>query len=195
MALHDLPSAEVNRVHFVNRAIQNMKSVLDRCVQISRLDDHQFKLNCETVNLSSQVGKWLQDVESEFGFLSTRNPMDPDMVLSCDLQCLGIVVNNLLENAFKYSGPTKEVRISLNTAIHADGRSGCLLSVANRPTLGWPDREKIFTKYYRSSSAQRISGSGLGLYLSHNLAALMHGDLHYEPDEEWVRFSLWLPIV
>jgi len=194
MALHDLPSTEVNRAHFVNRAIQNMKSVLDRCVQISRLDDHQFKLNCETVNLASQVGTWLQDFESEFGFLSARNPMDPDIVLSCDLQCLGIVVNNLLENAFKYSGPSQEVRIFLSAANHVDGRSGCLLSVSNRPTLGWPDREKIFTKYYRSSGAQRISGSGLGLYLSHNLAALMHGDLHYEPDEEWVRFSLWLPL-
>jgi signal transduction histidine kinase len=116
------------------------------------------------------------------------------MVLSCDLQCLGIVVNNLLENAFKYSGTTQEVRISLNAATHADGRSGCLLSVSNRPTLGWPDRAKVFTKYYRSSRAQRISGSGLGLYLSHNLAALMQGDLRYEPDHEWVRFNLWLPL-
>ena len=195
MALHDLPGSEENRAHFVNRAIQNMKSVLDRCLQISRLDNQQFKLRDETVNLSSQVGQWLQVHESEFGFQCARNQIAPNIVLSCDLQCLGIVVNNLLENAFKYSGPSQEVRVSLNSAVHADGRCGCLLSVANRPDLGWPDREKIFTKYYRSSSAQRISGSGLGLYLSHNLAALMHGDLHYAPDHEWVRFSLWLPIV
>ena len=194
MALHDLPSTELSRANFVNRAIENMKSILDRCLQTSRLDDHQFKLNDETVNFSAQVFKWLKNHESGFGYQSNNNQIDPDIALNCDLQCLGIVVNNLLENSFKYSSTSREVRVSLNSSRHQDGRSGCLLTVSNKPNLGLPDREKIFTKYYRSTSAQRISGSGLGLYLSHNLAALMRAELHYEPDREWVRFRLWLPL-
>jgi signal transduction histidine kinase len=68
------------------------------------------------------------------------------------------------------------------------------LSVTNNPgASGWPDADQLFAKYYRSSSAQLQSGTGLGLYLSHTLATQLGGTLRYRPAAQSIRFELWLP--
>jgi signal transduction histidine kinase len=51
----------------------------------------------------------------------------------------------------------------------------------------------VFQKYYRSSGAQSISGTGLGLFLVASLAQMLGGTCRYLPDDTHVRFELWLP--
>jgi signal transduction histidine kinase len=68
------------------------------------------------------------------------------------------------------------------------------LRISNLPgPSGWPDVDKIFAKYYRSGGAQRRSGTGLGLYLSRSMAERLGGTLRYIPDQQNIRFELWLP--
>jgi signal transduction histidine kinase len=59
---------------------------------------------------------------------------------------------------------------------------------------GLPDAERLFEKYYRSPQAQRVSGSGLGLFLVKGLLDLMQGRIGYEVRGQQVIFSVWLPL-
>ncbi len=177
---------------YVGRAVNTIKGILDRCIQTDRLVEREFKLQMGTVHLSEQLAQWLQDRhEAEQRIVSD---IAPNLVLTSDLQCLQIMANNLIDNALRHGDPQAPVWVSLQSAQSADGRFGILLAVRNVPgPSGRPDPEQIFAKYYRSSGAQRQSGTGLGLFLSHNLAAQMGGELRYTPDPDDIQFELWLP--
>ena len=177
---------------YVDRAIHNMKSILNRCVQTDRWVDRQFEVQRQRFDLAKQLRQWLHDNKQADG----RTVLEGLSVASieADLQCTQIIADNLIENALKYGDPQHSVRLSLLAQTHADGRSGLCLQVCNAPgESGRPDADKVFVKYYRSAAAQRQSGTGLGLFLSHNLARQMDAELRYIPTDTHICFELWLP--
>lgn len=177
---------------YVVRAIDNMKGILDRCVQTDRMVERHFEPQLQRVDMAAQLQQWLQDRKLQPGQLQTH--IAPALMATTDLQCAQIIANNLIDNAIKYGAQAQAVLVSLHACAHADGRAGLLLGVANLPgAAGWPAQDKLFGKYYRSSGAQSKSGTGLGLYLSHNLATQLGGELRYRPDDQHIRFELWLP--
>jgi signal transduction histidine kinase len=177
---------------YVTRAVDNIKGVLDRCIQTDRMVEHEFKLQSQSVNLSQQLLEWVNDRKE--GPERFKLQVENRCLLMTDLQCLQIIVNNLLDNAFKHGAPQTPVQLDLSTSPHLDGRAGLLLTIANGPgPSGWPDPSHLFLKYYRSGGAQKVSGTGLGLYLAHNLAALLQGEIRYLPDPSNIRFLVWLP--
>jgi signal transduction histidine kinase len=185
-------SPDARTSDYVNRAVNNIKGILDRCIQTDRMVEREFKLQSQTLDLSSQLQQWLQDRHDKHERITSS--IVPGLVLCSDLQCLQIIANNLIDNAFKHGDAQAQVQVSLSAQPGDDGRPGLLLSVSNCPgPSGWPDADKLFVKYYRSTSAQRQSGTGLGLYLSHKLAAQLGGELRYQHDAQHIRFELWLP--
>ena len=185
-------STDAESSSYVTRAVNNIKSILDRCIQTDRMVEREFKLQSETLDLSDQLHCWLQDLNH--GNERISQSIAPGLVLSSDMQCIQIIANNLIDNALKHGDVQSQVHISLVQHDSHDLRAGLLLSVINQPGLsGWPDADQIFTKYYRSSHAMRQSGTGLGLYLSYKLAAQLGGELRYRPDSQHIQFDLWLP--
>jgi K+-sensing histidine kinase KdpD len=115
-------------------------------------------------------------------------------LLQSDRQLLEIVLINLLDNASRYSDPVTPVMIDARLSRRGE-RAGLEVCVSNTPGLaGWPDSDRVFGKYYRSSSALSQSGTGLGLFLSRELAQTLGGSLDYAPSERLVRFVLWIPL-
>lgn len=118
---------------------------------------------------------------------------DPALTVVTDRQYLQIILGNLLDNALKYSPPQSTVRVDV-TSHHHKRREGVLVSLCNAVGgAGRPDPQHLFGKYYRSSGAHGKTGSGLGLYLSREMARLLGGWLRYRPDNAEVKFELWLP--
>ena len=177
---------------YVNRAVDNIKGILDRCIQTDRMVEREFRLQSQRVHLSDQVQLWLHDRKE--GIERFDAHIAPGLVLSSDLQCIQIIANNLIENALHHGDAQSPVHVGLTTQANEEGQAGVLMWVSNQPgPSGRPEPDKIFGKYYRSNAAQRQSGTGLGLYLSHNLALRLGGTLRYRPDAQQIRFELWLP--
>lgn len=177
---------------YVERAIDNMKEILDRCVQTDRMMDGKFELQIQTVNLTYQLLVWVGE-RKEAANRFELNLLE-DVVVATDLQCLQIIVNNLLENAFKHGHSSAPLTVSLKTNQAFNERLGVQIEICNLPgPSGWPNVAQLFDKYYRSSQAQRQSGTGLGLYLSYNLASQLGGSLRYRTAEGRIIFDLWLP--
>lgn len=177
--------------NYVGRAIDNMKSILNRCVQTDRLVERPFEVQAQRFDLALQLQQWLQDNKQAEGRVALQTlSVAP---VETDLQCLQIIASNLIENALKYGDPQQPVQVSLQAQTHSDGRSGLSLRVSNAPGVsGLPDADQIFKKYYRSPAAQRQSGTGLGLFLSHNLAQQLGAELCYQPTDSLIQFELWL---
>ncbi len=177
---------------YVDRALENMKAILERCVQTDRLVERPFEVQRQRFDLARQLRQWVGEHKASQGRHLLQAAASAE--LESDLQCVKIISDNLIDNALKYGDPQQPVQLALQPQVHADGRAGWLLSVCNAPgPAGWPQAEQVFAKYYRSPAAQRQSGTGLGLFLSHNLARQLGGELRFSPDTQHICFELWLP--
>ena len=176
----------------IKQAIRDMDSVIERCVQTNQLGDRQLTAHFETVD----VVNILKDATSSCN-QPERIHMDlPTQLLAqTDKQLLFIVLNNLLENAFKYAEPKTPILVRLWSEQSLNsGVTGLQLEVCNIPgTAGWPDPDKVFDKYYRSPNARRQAGTGLGLFLVRNVVQILGGRIDYLPDVSRIRFLLQLP--
>lgn len=112
--------------------------------------------------------------------------LPPQWLIHSDPQLLFIVLSNLLENACKYALPDTPI------VVEAGPQSQLIISNVVGKS-GWPDQDKLFSKYYRTPGAQRQAGTGLGLYLVRYLMIKLKGRVDYEPQGEQLRFVLTLP--
>jgi two-component system, OmpR family, sensor kinase len=108
-----------------------------------------------------------------------------------DESLLGIAVENLLDNARKFSSPGRPPRVVVD-----GGGAGVRLTVTSPGTrIPFQDAERLFERFYRGAEARAsFSGHGLGLPLARHIARLHGGDLRCVsgPDEE-ACFELSLP--
>ena len=171
-------------------AARDMNQVIERCLQVERLADGQLVLQCTAVDLCEELRQLhTHSVSPE----RLQLAMPPALLLHTDANLLRVVLSNLLDNALKYSPPHSEITI-LIASNDCGKRAGAQISIKNLPSMaGWPDATQVFQKYYRSPSAHHQTGSGLGLYLVHNMAQLLGGELRYAPSTIHINFTLWLP--
>lgn len=176
----------------IRQAIRDMDNVIERCLQTNLLGDRQLTAQFETVD----VIHLLQDVVS-----CCKQPervildVPQQTRIQTDSQLLFIVLNNLLENAGKYSAPGTPIVVRLQAPHRlSSGAVGMQLQVCNAPgAAGWPDADKVFDKYYRSPNARRQAGTGLGLFLVRNLVQILGGRIDYTPEAQRICFTLQLP--
>ncbi len=192
LALSSGSHREENLQHASN-AVHDMKAIIDRCVEADQMGQLTLERRPQEIDTSGLLYTLAEQIPS----LSSRFLLQAETGLPgllSDLQLLQIVLNNLLDNANRYSDPLTPVTVRVSQTLHADTKGLCIC-VSNTPGLaGWPDVEMVFSKYYRASGAQADSGSGLGLFLSQQLVQTLGGTLSYAPTLQRVEFALWLPL-
>lgn len=107
----------------------------------------------------------------------------------CDPNYLELIVNNLLSNAFKYTGEGQSITVSLKEV-----DDDLMLQVQDTGT-GIPiDKQgKIFERFYQIKNEHL--GSGIGLSLVQRLVELHHGHIELQSAEgQGSTFSAYLPI-
>jgi signal transduction histidine kinase len=175
----------------LDRAVQDIEGVVDRCLQLGLLDGGPIQLKPEPCEL----GEVLASVAARLEWAERLDWTEAQTcMLNADRRLLEAILSNLLENAGKYSPAGTPVKVSCCQRVSGD-RQGVEIAVSNIPgKAGWPDPERLFDKYYRASSARSTSGSGLGLYVAAGLARMLTGRVEYRPVDGRVRFVAWLPL-
>lgn len=86
------------------------------------------------------------------------------------------VLGNLLSNAVKYSPDSETVGLSVRAEDHR-----ILFSVTDRG-IGIPqdEQDRLFSRFFRATTAAGTRGAGIGLSISHQLAGELGGDLRFE---------------
>lgn len=175
----------------IRQAIREMNDVIDRCVQTTQLGDRKLVARNAPVDLVSTVHQAIAaSSQPQRIQLQTSGPIQ----VNTDLQLVFIVLNNLIENACKYAPPNVPIQVMVHATPQAKHRFAHI-EVMNPPgPAGWPEADKVFEKYYRSPHARRQTGTGLGLFLSRNLAQVMGGHVDYAPLEGCIRFVVRIPL-
>ncbi|WP_432379958.1 ATP-binding protein [Duganella sp. P38] len=118
----------------------------------------------------------LQDRLAVLSMLASRSGVELEMVAAEPVHIQGhseslvSLIDNLVENAIKYSPPGGMVQVSL-AAVGAE----VLLSVRDQgPGIAPELRKRVFDRFFRDPR-QTQSGSGLGLAIAASVAASHHG--------------------
>lgn len=95
------------------------------------------------------------------------------------------VMENLLENAFKY-GDGKQILIEFYEEDYCQ-----IISVFNTGTpIGADEMPHIFDSFYRGSNVGKKEGNGLGLYICRQIMKKMEGDIFAVREAKGMRFCL-----
>ena len=167
-------------------SLKDMQTLLERCVFMDKLDHQAIVLNPELCDVAALITEICQSHPN--GPRVVCDFKEPLPLLYSDLILLNIVLANLIDNALKYSPSSQTVKVTLTHRINPTHQLE-VISNALGPA-GAPDAEKVFSKYYRSTHAQHMQGSGLGLYLVHKMTELMNASVDYQPTPLEVRFVL-----
>lgn len=148
----------------------------------SQFEHGGYKPAMEDIDLTSLFSDSVAEFRSRHPDRVFEEMMDPDVEITGDPLLIQLMINNLLENAVKYSARGKPV-----TCILAKTKKGISLSIADKGE-GIPitERKKIFEKFYRigNESTRTTTGTGLGLYLCSKIAKQHHADILVTNNED-----------
>lgn len=176
---------------FANRAVSNIDSIIDKCIQLDRLELNVLQIHKSKFNFLVLLKSIISDsrLGNRFSFQGQAN-----VDIESDMDILSIIVSNLLNNAVKYSAPATNIVIYSEILEGVQARR-LHFSVQNViGSMGTPDPSLAFDKYYRNPAATKVSGSGLGLFLVRELVHALHGEVQFSTDDNFIKFTVWIPI-
>lgn len=162
----------------------------DDLLDVSRVHRGQLPLRIQTTDLAVLVRAIVK--RGEWSAHHVMLELQEDLAAAIDPDRVGQVIENLLDNAVKYSPTTQDIHIRL-----ARERDGALLEVQDLGIgLSADNLESIFAPFNRAPNARDIPGLGLGLYLARRLAEQHGGRLWAESagERQGTKMCLWLPL-
>jgi light-regulated signal transduction histidine kinase (bacteriophytochrome) len=132
---------------------------MDDLLKLSRVT--RSDLTIEKVDLSDMAQKIISDLASDEPKRKVKVTIAPNMTANGDKNLLGLVLQNLLGNAWKYTSKTLEPRIEMGTVEYIgkqayfvrDNGVGFDMTYAN----------KLFQPFQRLHKATEFAGTGIGL--------------------------------
>lgn len=175
--------------------LNKLSSYTDRIQRISNDVNVNLHLSFSSVSLLDFVDlirkKYVDDAERKFdlemNLKSTRDSVNMDILHMTN------VIDNLIENAIKYSDNQLEIVLNIK-----DRNNGISISVEdNGIGISSSELKKIFNKYFRSSSVigKNTTGFGLGLTYCKLVVEGHGGTIEVESElDHGSKFTIFLPV-
>jgi signal transduction histidine kinase len=174
VAMHAADLAETRRaLDILMSGIERTSRLAQQLLDSARVDSARGSTERGTVDLAEVVAM----VAREFELVAARKKQT--IVLETEssqvegnLDDLGILVRNLLDNALRYGCEGGRVEIACHTDIAAG--TVALAVRDDGPGVAEEERERIFERFFRGSNGNGERGSGIGLSLVARIASV-HG--------------------
>jgi PAS domain S-box-containing protein len=173
----------VRTLQGINENTTHISRLVNDLLDVSRIDRASLPIHPEQLDLRVEMQKAIDDL----------NLLNPDLVCSLDMPSEPVmvradshlirqVVNNLIENAIKYSPDQPKVEAKV---VISDGEA--VTSIRDFG-IGIPaeEQERIFDRFYRASNAgpRSRNGLGLGLFITRDIVQRHGGRLWLESASE-----------
>lgn len=167
---------EVNkRVNNIHLATERMITLANHLISQDRFQEMAFAPVLEPCELGQLVndivGSYSLDAELHF-----EPPPDP-LWIEADPTLLSIALNNLLDNAVRYSRTADGSSLPVEITLIADQHQVRLRVCDHGPGIEDADKDKVFERFYNLRGSPH---GGIGLSIVHSVAAAHHGDIRVE---------------
>ena len=188
------PQTREALIEGIQHSATSLSGLVQDFAAVNRIDTQQFTYHFEPVDLTT----FLPEAVKEFPVDSRKHPLrlrvEPGLVVRADRRRLQQALVNLLSNAVKYSPRGGNIAViafpdpagRAKVSVHDEGLG-----------IRQEDLTKLFQKFSRvfDKRSMRISGSGLGLYITREIVEAHGGEVAVS--SEWGKgstFSFVLPL-
>jgi signal transduction histidine kinase len=170
---------------------QRLARLVDHLLDVSRINSARLTIQPQPTDLVALVS----DVVAACQLTTTRHTIilkgPNELTAWLDHDRVTQVVNNLLDNAIKYSPEGGQIEVDLERT-----REEVMLVVRDHGIGIAEDRlDRLFERFYRAHNGDQFSGMGLGLFVTRHVVELHGGSIHVEsPAGGGARFTVRLPL-
>lgn len=144
----------------VRRAAERMGWLIDDLLKLSRLTRAEMQM--ESVNLSSQAEWVLQSLQQREPARRLSWQVAPDIMVQGDAALLRILMENLLENAWKFTAKNPQAQIEVGVTSTPEYPRVCYVR-DNGVGFDMRYASKLFGAFQRLHSMAEFPGTGIGL--------------------------------
>lgn len=188
--------SETEKQQYLNIAYQHSKQLgklIAELFELATLENHDPQLHFEAFSMAELA----QDVCQKFQLdarnkdLVLKNQIPPQAAfVSADISLIQRVLENLIENAIKYTQPGGEINLNLDVS------DNVIRTSIEDSGSGIPSEElpHIFNRFYRVEKHRNTEGTGLGLAIAKRIIQLHQSAIQVQSQPgQGTRFSFDLP--
>ncbi|MCU0749538.1 MAG: HAMP domain-containing histidine kinase [Akkermansiaceae bacterium] len=188
-----LDPEQLQAIQGLRQQTRRLTALIEDLLLLAQADAGRLQLEEETIDLNPLIGGARDDLEVLLTDrpISLETSIDPTIPARADPRRIRLILQNLVENAAKYTPDPGLIRLMGSS----DGRTSTLTVANSGPLIPLEDRETIFERFRRGKSVgENIRGHGLGLNIARELARAHGGDISYHPTDDGLNaFKLTLP--
>jgi two-component system sensor histidine kinase KdpD len=177
-----LSPSQAELVSLIDEQAGQLNELTARLLTTARLDAGDVAIDALPINVGSLIEEVVAGLSDRLASMKVAiNLPDEGLILTCDRQLMVMLLTQYIDNACKYSIFGTTITIG---AIQS--KAEAVFSVHSfGPVIPMSDRERIFDRYYRSStSSNRAAGTGIGLAVAKRVALIHGGYVWVASDEE-----------
>lgn len=160
---------------------------------LSRIENSALTIERRPLDLTLMCKALLDEVQPILEKHTIALQTDSALIIEGDYLRLEQVLQNLLDNAVKYSPEGGEIVV----AVVSRGQCACLSITDHGIGIPEASRSQLFERFYRAGNvnSRNISGLGIGLYLVHEIVAAHGGTVEVSSQEgQGSTFTVCLPL-
>lgn len=189
----DLTENQAAEVSLLRQQTRRLTALIEDLLLLAQVDAGRLAMEVAAIDLKPLVENAGDDLETMVAANDIPVEMDlPEKLPAiADRRRVALVLQNLVENAAKYTSPGGMVRIS-----GAVAEGWTTVKVANTgEAIPEEDREHLFDRFRRGTKVgENVRGHGLGLNIARELIRAHGGELTLCPTEPgWIGFEFRLP--
>lgn len=176
-ALEDKKQAKIFAKAILHNS-ERLSDMVSSLLDLTRIEYGELKLNFQNINLNEFIENFILSISNLAKKKNINIQYKPTHIgdINADPQAIERILNNLVDNAIKYSNEDSEIIIS------SSNDSGDHIKVMvedNGPGISDEDQSYIFGRFYRTASARATDnqGSGLGLAIVKHLVNSLNGEV------------------
>jgi len=152
-----------------------LNSLCNNMLLLGQLDTGGYKFTREKFDLVTLVDDCAKDFMMRFRERKIQVEDSDEIIITGDKLSLQLAINNLLDNAIKYSPKDSVVLIK----VFQENKKIKLQVIDEGYGISKEEKKKVFEKYFRGAHRQ-TKGTGLGLYLTKEIVKQHHGEISVE---------------
>lgn len=172
----DVPQSEAERKEYLEMTLrENLRlcSLVEQFLTFSRLDRGKMLMQGQDINISILIDELLTEWRDRFDSIIVNGA--EEMIASIDKEVLYSILRNLVENAWKYTGENKQLKIE----IEQEEEIITLFVQDNGPGLTNKEKTRVLQKFWRVDQKlnRQTNGLGLGLFIVKKLTEAHGGNV------------------